>query len=109
MSGQATKNDGGKPRYDLIPPEALEEVARTFAIGADKYGDYNYRNGDGLKFRRVFRALIGHAISWFRGEQRDQEDGQHHLAAVICCAMMLMDMEKHCPQQDDRPNADRAS
>lgn len=31
------KYDGGKQRYDLIPPSALDEVARVYTYGATKY------------------------------------------------------------------------
>jgi hypothetical protein len=35
---EAIKYDQGKLRYDLIPPEALEELAAVYTMGAAKYG-----------------------------------------------------------------------
>ena len=40
-----TKNDGGKLRYDLIPPRALEALAYVYTIGAAKYSDRNWEKG----------------------------------------------------------------
>mgnify|MGYP000311772887 CR=1 FL=1 len=95
------KHDSGKPRYDLIPAEALDEVARVFAIGAEKYDDRNWEHG--LKFGRVFAAMMRHAWAWWRGERDDPEDGQHHLSSVAWCALVLMTLEKTKPTYDDRP------
>lgn len=38
MVGQGRKDDGGKLRFDLIPPDALAELVRVYTVGAAKYG-----------------------------------------------------------------------
>lgn len=102
MSRQAGhKRDGGKVRYDLLPPGPLHELARVFTIGAEKYGARDWEKG--LAFGRVFAALMRHAWAWWRGGRHDQEDGQHHLASVAWCALVLMQLEDSHPDQDDRP------
>ena len=83
-----TKHDGNKKaRFDLIPPEAMEALAELYALGANKYGDRNWEHG--MKWGRVFAAMMRHAWAWFRGETNDREDGQHHLISVAWCALAL--------------------
>jgi hypothetical protein len=97
----ARKDDGGKLRYDLIPTEALDELARVYTIGAAKYADNNWRQG-GLKFGRIFGAMMRHAWAWWRGERDDPQDGQHHLASVAWCAFSLIVLERERVDDDDR-------
>jgi hypothetical protein len=80
------KDDNGKLRYDLVPPEALAGYANVLTIGAAKYADRNWENG--LKYGRVYAALMRHLEAWRMGEELDP-DGQHHLDSVIWNAMAL--------------------
>lgn len=98
---EGRKEDAGKLRFDLFPVGPLEELARVFTIGAQKYNDRNWERG--LQFGRVFAALMRHAWAWWRGEQNDPEDGQHHLSSVAWCALALMELEDTHPELDDRP------
>lgn len=98
--GEGKKHDTGKPRWDLLPVIPLEKVAEVYTIGAKKYDDRNWELG--LKWGRVFRALLSHAFKWWKGEQFDSEDGQHHLASVVWCALALMEYERTHPELDDR-------
>ena len=41
MSESFQKFDDAKPRYDLIPPKILDEVAQVLTFGAQKYDDEN--------------------------------------------------------------------
>lgn len=97
---EGRKFDEGKLRWDLLPVEPLEKVAEVYTIGARKYDDRNWENG--LKWGRVFRALLSHAFKWWKGEKYDTEDGQHHLASVVWCALALMEYERTHPELDDR-------
>lgn len=96
----ATKFDGGKLRYSLIPAAPLAELARVYTIGADKYGDYNWMKG--MSWGRVTDALQRHLEAWRQGETHDVVDGQHHLSSVIWCAMTLMEYERLGIGMDDR-------
>jgi hypothetical protein len=100
-TGDASKKDDGKLRYDLIPPEALEELARVYTIGAAKYADNGWLN-EPMRWGRIFRALVSHAFKWWAGETYDQTDGQHHLSSVAWCAFSLMVYEKRHLGEDDR-------
>lgn len=105
MSGDAKKNDQGKLRYDLIPPESLRELARVYTIGAHKYADDNWKNG--LDRKRIEAALFRHFEAARAGETFDPEDGQRHLASVAWCAFALMwyDMQVENDDTHDREKA----
>jgi len=89
---EAIKNDKDKTRMDLLPPKALEGIAKIFTFGAKKYNDYNYKNGDGLDWDRPYAAMIRHLNAWNDGEDLDPETGQSHLYHAGCCIMMLIDL-----------------
>lgn len=76
-----------KPRYDLIPPEALLALGRRFALGAKVHGDRNYEQGwnDPTFILDRFNHLIEHAIKAANGDRSED-----HLGAVLCNAAMLI-------------------
>jgi len=86
-------------RFDLIPAEPLEELARVYGRGAAKYSDNNWMKG--YKWGLSFAALMRHAWKFWRGESRD-ELGNSHMACVAWHALTLMWFEKHRPELDDR-------
>lgn len=95
-----------KPRFDLLPPGSLEEIAKVFSGGAKKYGDRNWEQG--IKFGRVFGAVQRHLWKWMSGVDRDPEWNLSHLAHAAAGVLFLL----HYSQQqrefvdawDDRPN-----
>ena len=88
---EGRKDDEGKLRYDLIPPEALAGLAAVYTMGARKYDDRNWERG--LAYGRVYAALMRHLEAWRQGENCDRDDGQHHLDSVMWCAMSLRTYE----------------
>jgi len=96
--GRKNDTDSDKLRYDLFP-QSLGEVAYVYTIGAQKYEDRNWENG--IKWGRVFRAMMQHAWAWWWGGTR-HEKGMHHLASVAWCALALMEYEHTHPEMDDR-------
>ena len=101
---EGRKNDEGKARFDLLPVKPLFKVAEVYTIGAAKYDDRNWEKG--ILWGRIFAAMQRHAWNWHRREQLDPEDGQHHLASVVWCALTLMEFEETHPELDDRPKGD---
>ncbi len=85
----ALRFDAGKPRYELIPADALEELAKVYAAGALKYGDDNWLKG--MSWGRCFGSLMRHAWKFWRGLDIDEETGCHHmmLAAWNCIALFV--------------------
>jgi hypothetical protein len=88
MAELGRKDDGGKPRWDLLPFEALSHVVDVLTFGAKKYAPDNWRQVDGWRWR-YFRAGLGHLVAWWRGEKLDQESGLPHLAHAACCVLFL--------------------
>lgn len=100
---EAVKDDDNKPRYDLLPPNALSELVAVYTMGAKKYAPRNWEKG--LRWGRVFAALMRHAWAWWSGESRDHESGLNHMAHVAWCALALAeyDMSPKNMGEDDRP------
>ena len=61
------KDDASKVRYDLVPVDALREVAEVLTFGAEKYGDENWRRLDDL-VRRYTAASMRHGEAFRGGE-----------------------------------------
>lgn len=90
---RTTSSTGGmkgvKPeRHSLIPPEALDSIARLYAFGAKKYADHNWRKG--YEWTKSYDSLFRHASASLRGEDYDEETGEPHLAGVVFHAFTLM-------------------
>lgn len=96
------KNDSNKTRYELIPPELLEQTARVLTLGAKKYSDRDWEQG--AEWSRYFGALQRHLWAWWRGDEFDPETGESHLAHAACCLSFLVAYEQRAVGTDDRPN-----
>lgn len=97
--------DEGKPRYDLIPPEAIEAIAVHYMQGAKKYADRNWERG--MDWGKCFRALMSHAIKWQKGETYDNDPSMpgyeaHHMIAVAWNAIALYIYQTRGIGRDDR-------
>jgi hypothetical protein len=91
----------GKIRYDLIPPWALEQIAKVYTYGTIKYDDDNWWKG--MKWRKdVFGCIERHIKKWFRGEKLDDESNLHHLAHAAWNCIALMEYERNRIGTDDR-------
>jgi hypothetical protein len=95
--------DAGKARVDLLPPEAMIEVARVLQFGGQKYGDRNWMGG--MSWSRLYGSTLRHLFRWWMGEDDDDESGISHLAHAACCIFFLLYYRQHKPQLDDRPGA----
>lgn len=96
------KNDTGKLRYDLVPPEAMEQFVAVLTYGAEKYSSRNWEKG--IKFSRVYAALQRHLSYFWSGYDTDGESNLPALAHAICCAMFLLTYQcRGMDDFDDRP------
>lgn len=98
---EGIKHDDLTLRFDLLPIRPLMELVRVYTIGSFKYADRNWEKG--LKWCRLFSAMMRHSWKWFFGEKYDRKDGQHHLASVAWYAFALMEFEYTHTELDDRP------
>lgn len=102
-------NDDGKPRWELLPYDALDQV-----VGVMTYGDIKYPNPPrnwelGIQYSRIFASLIRHAWKWFMAKVtgqsgKDPESGLSHMAHVVCNGLFLLTYEvRGMDAFDDRP------
>jgi hypothetical protein len=85
----------------LVPPVALEELAWVLKLGADKYGEYNWRK-TGVCASTYISAAFRHLNAWRDGEDLDPESSRSHLAHAMTCFAIVLDAEKCGTLDDDR-------
>jgi len=102
----------GKLRYELISGIALEEIAKVYTAGAEKYTDYaedgsitydgsnNWRKG--LKWMDCIASAKRHIEKFVNGTDVDEETSTLHLANACWNLMSILDFYKTYPQGDDR-------
>ena len=77
----------GKGRFDLLPFEALEQLAKIFERGCQKYGDRNWEKG--IPLSRYIDSGLRHAHKFASG-RRDEP----HLAMAawnFCCCLATLE------------------
>lgn len=81
-TGSRRDSREGKGRFDLIPPYAIELLAKQLEAGALKYGDRNWEKGQPVS--RFADSGLRHLIKWMRGDT----DEDHLTAALwnVACA-----------------------
>lgn len=84
----------GKGRYDLIPWEAIHELALHCERGAIKYGERNCEKG--IPIHSLIDSAIRHLSCYMRGMQ----DEQHLSAALWNIAFAIWTEQKHPEMQD---------
>ncbi len=99
------KFDSGKPRPELIPPQAIHQVAKVLAYGAAKYstrdedgnvvedGADNWHKGCAPAIPRYICAALRHINAYQRGEPTDDETGLAHLAHAVCCLLFAHELQ----------------
>jgi hypothetical protein len=87
------KHDQDKPRYDLLPPIAIDELAKILTFGAEKYAPNSWQNVDDGE-ERYRAALLRHTFAIQRGELIDEESGLPHAAHAMCCCAFIVELQK---------------
>lgn len=112
MDGQVLltglKKDEGKARWDLLPFEVIDAVARILTKGAIKYEARNWEKG--ILYGRVFAGVMRHLFEWwmckvFGKDGINHADGpESHIDHAITGLMFLSAYEKRgMVNFDDRP------
>ena len=83
------KYDTDKPRMDLLPFEALEEVAKVLTFGAKKYADNSWQKVENAE-RRYLAAMLRHLAASEKGEIYDAESGLTHAAHMATNALFIL-------------------
>lgn len=97
-----------KPSLGLVPSAAMVAEAGVYALGAAKYGPFNWRK-DAVESMTYVHAALRHLYAWTDGEDIDPESGESHLAHVRACLGILLDAKATDKLIDDRPHAGAAS
>jgi len=91
-----------KPPLHLIPPAAEILESAVMALGAKKYGAFNWRSAN-VKASVYVAAARRHLLQWFDGQNEDAESGVSHLAHARACLGILLDALATGHLADDRP------
>jgi hypothetical protein len=73
-----------------LPYNALEQVCRVYAFGAEKYARDNYKLAPGLPLESYIQSIWRHLVEYLRGEQIDIESKLPHLSHLACNAFMYL-------------------
>jgi hypothetical protein len=98
--GEGLRYNEGKPRFDLMPPEALIALADHYRKGSEKYADRNWERG--MDWGKCFASMERHAWAWASGEDYDAETESHHMIAVAWNALALYVYHKRNIGKDTR-------
>lgn len=89
---EGIKHDFDKPRFTLLVPEFIEEMAKVMAFGAKKYEDWNWLK---LEQKRLNDSLARHGFNYlFKGSEIDEETGLEELAHIAVNCMMLSALKR---------------
>lgn len=87
-----------KPRYDLLPWEALADVLDVFEHGATVYSDDGWREASDERDCR--NAAMRHLAADLRGDSHDHSGCQH---VAHACARLLMVLAHRKASRDGGP------
>ena len=91
------KQDNGKLRYDLMPFDALDDVAEVLTYGINKYPEpeENWRvNSKPDDIKRYRAAMLRHLSEVMQGRDYDDESGMKHMAHIATNALFILALEK---------------
>lgn len=88
-------------RFDLLPWDAIWQVARIFGFGASKYAERNWEQG--LKWSSSYAAVQRHLALFWAGQDSDEESGLYHIAHAAWHCLVLLAHQLRGIGVDDRP------
>ena len=90
------KFDKEKPRWDLLPLDAVEKIVEIMTYGAVKYKPNNWQKVEAWRYKA---ALLRHLVAIYKGEEYDQESGMLHIAHIGCNVLFLIWKKLHEEEQ----------
>jgi len=85
-----------KGRYDLLPWNAIDELAKHCENGAEKYGERNVERG--VPIHSLLDSSIRHISCYMRGQT-----AENHLRAALWNIAFAIEMELLKPELQDIP------
>lgn len=100
---ESKKNDivDDKLRWDLLPLDCLNEIARVYTKGANKYGENTWQYLDN-GHERYKGALLRHLYEDSIGNDIDEDTGCMHLAQVAWNAIAMLWIKTHKDEYNKR-------
>lgn len=93
--------DSGKLPVGLVPPEAIEALARVLEFGSLKYEPRGWESG--MEWSRIYASALRHLLKWGRKEDVDSESGLPHIEHALCNLAFLVTYAIRGVGEDDRP------
>lgn len=90
-TGAVRSADCQHVRYDLISPIGIAALARTYAEGAEKFGQFNWENG--MPVTDLLNHAIAHLYKFLGGDR--SEEHLAHAAWNILGAIHSVEMWPH--------------
>ncbi len=90
-TGAVRSDDAEKERWDLITPIGLRRIAETYAEGAKKYGEDNWKKG--IPIRDLLNHAIRHIYLYLKGDETED-----HLAHAAWNLLTAMHFEETRPE-----------
>lgn len=84
---KAMRFNYGKPQLSFIPLNLMEDCARVFEYGANKYARNNWQKGDNLT--SLIDSLLRHISKLQEGEYMDEESKLPHLGHIMCNVLFM--------------------
>jgi len=99
---QTVRYNENKLRYDLLEPNAIEELVRVFTVGAKKYAEHNWLK-TGMSYSKMLASAKRHIASFEMGEDFDRETACHHMAHAAWNLLGIVSYMRLMPEElDDR-------
>lgn len=94
---ESVKNDriDGKMRIELLPWPELEQIAKVYTAGAEKYGPHNWENLPN-GYERYKGAMLRHLTELEKGNDVDKDTGCLHAAQIAWNAIAML----HCKMEE---------
>lgn len=86
----------------LVPPALVIGAAPVMALGAKKYGPYNWRDYP-VKLSVYLEAIERHYLAVKDGQWLDPESGEPHVAHIASCVAIILDAQALGQLEEDWP------
>lgn len=93
-TGSKRTTDADETRYDLISEIGLERLSKTYARGASKYTDHNWRKG------QPFSVVLNHVLSHIN-QYKQGDASEDHLAHAAWGLFALLEFSVTRPELND--------
>jgi len=92
-----------KAPLGFVPPALYIGAAEGMAIGADKYGPFNWRGHLPIQYMTYVEAMLRHLLALVDGQDLAEDTGVHHLKHVLAGGGILLDAIESGRVVDNRP------